>query len=140
MKNHIHKPSKKKLNIFMSRLFLIFGWVPVSGPNEAVRRVSFFGSIFVEFEIWCKVIPILKTTSTGVYEFGEDPGSANVVKLCGNYLIASTPKKMECFKFFFFELRFNPWQKVCRLQNQMAWIEWKWCKCLVIFRFEIFKM
>lgn len=52
--------------------------IPVSGPNEAVRRV----------------IPILKTTSTGVYEFGEDPGSANVVKLCGNYLIATAIQSM----------------------------------------------
>lgn len=32
---------------------------------------------------------ILQTTCSGIYEFGEDPGAANVVKLCGNFMIAS---------------------------------------------------
>lgn len=37
----------------------------------------------------------LKCTSAGVYNFGnEDAGAANVVKLCGNYLIASAIESM----------------------------------------------
>jgi len=31
----------------------------------------------------------LETTCSGVHEFGEDPGAGNVVKLCGNFMIAS---------------------------------------------------
>jgi len=33
--------------------------------------------------------PLLETSATGVFEFGEDPGAGNVVKLCGNFLIAA---------------------------------------------------
>ena len=34
-------------------------------------------------------MPILTATSNGVYRFGDDPGAGNVVKLCGNFMIAS---------------------------------------------------
>jgi 3-hydroxyisobutyrate dehydrogenase-like beta-hydroxyacid dehydrogenase len=34
-----------------------------------------------------KALPILKALGQRVQDFGEDPGAANVVKLCGNYLI-----------------------------------------------------
>ena len=50
------------------------GTFMVSGSNEAVDRV----------------LPLLKSTISTVYRFGEDPGAANVVKLCGNFLIASS--------------------------------------------------
>lgn len=33
--------------------------------------------------------PILSTTSTSIYDFGDDVGAANIVKICGNFLIAS---------------------------------------------------
>ncbi len=32
---------------------------------------------------------VLETTCSAVYEFGEDPGAANVVKISGNFMIAS---------------------------------------------------
>jgi 3-hydroxyisobutyrate dehydrogenase-like beta-hydroxyacid dehydrogenase len=31
----------------------------------------------------------LAAISQGIFDFGEDPGAANVVKLCGNFLIAA---------------------------------------------------
>ena len=34
--------------------------------------------------------PLLEANANGVFEFGEDPGAGNVVKICGNFLIAST--------------------------------------------------
>ena len=37
---------------------------------------------------------LLTCTSTAIYEFGTDPGAANVVKLCGNFLIASAIESM----------------------------------------------
>ena len=33
--------------------------------------------------------PLLEAIGQGIFDFGEDPGAANVVKLCGNFMIAS---------------------------------------------------
>jgi 3-hydroxyisobutyrate dehydrogenase-like beta-hydroxyacid dehydrogenase len=52
--------------------------IPVAGPADAVARV----------------LPLLEATSTGVFEFGEDPGAANVAKLGGNFLIAAAIESM----------------------------------------------
>jgi 3-hydroxyisobutyrate dehydrogenase-like beta-hydroxyacid dehydrogenase len=49
-------------------------WVCISGPGGAQRRAQ----------------PIFEAMSQGVFPFGEEPGAANVVKLCGNFLVAST--------------------------------------------------
>eukprot|EP00298_Acanthocystis_sp_HF-20_P028514 c7267_g1_i1.p1 GENE.c7267_g1_i1~~c7267_g1_i1.p1 ORF type:complete len:312 (-),score=144.38 c7267_g1_i1:13-948(-) len=44
----------------------------VGGKNESVE----------------KILPILESNSNGIFRFGEDPGAGNVVKLCGNFMIA----------------------------------------------------
>ena len=49
-------------------------WVCTSGPARAQERAQ----------------PVLKAISQGIFHFGEEAGAANVVKLCGNFLIAST--------------------------------------------------
>lgn len=49
-------------------------WVCLSGASAAKQRVQ----------------PILAAISQGVFDFGEDRGSANVVKLCANFMVAST--------------------------------------------------
>ncbi len=48
-------------------------WVCTSGGTAAKKRVQ----------------PILAAISQGIFDFGEAIGSANVVKLCGNFMIAS---------------------------------------------------
>lgn len=48
-------------------------WVVASGGGAARKRVA----------------PLLAAIGQGTFEFGEEPGAANVVKLCGNFLIAS---------------------------------------------------
>jgi 3-hydroxyisobutyrate dehydrogenase-like beta-hydroxyacid dehydrogenase len=48
-------------------------WICVSGRQAAKQRVQ----------------PILKTVGQGTFDFGEEPGAANVVKLAGNFLLAS---------------------------------------------------
>ena len=53
-------------------------WMCVSGRQSAKERVR----------------PVLNALGQGVYDFGEDPGAANVVKLCGNFLIASAMEAM----------------------------------------------
>ena len=36
-----------------------------------------------------RALPLLEANSNGIFRFGEDAGAGNVVKLCGNYMIAS---------------------------------------------------
>lgn len=48
-------------------------WIAVSGPEQARQRVA----------------PLLAAMGQGTFEFGEDPGAANVTKLCMNFLIGS---------------------------------------------------
>jgi 3-hydroxyisobutyrate dehydrogenase-like beta-hydroxyacid dehydrogenase len=49
-------------------------WVCVSGASAAKQRVQ----------------PILAAIGQGIFDFGEDRGNANVVKLCANFLVAAT--------------------------------------------------
>src|SRR5205085_4368034 len=53
-------------------------WICVAGPQAAKERVQ----------------PLLKAMGQGVFDFGEDPGAANIVKLCGNFLIVSAMEAM----------------------------------------------
>ncbi len=48
-------------------------WVCLSGPEGAKKRIE----------------PMLAAMGQGNFDFGEDPGAANVAKLCGNFLIAA---------------------------------------------------
>jgi 3-hydroxyisobutyrate dehydrogenase-like beta-hydroxyacid dehydrogenase len=48
-------------------------WVCTSGPAAAKNRIR----------------PLLEEIGQGIVDFGEETGAANVVKLCGNFLIAS---------------------------------------------------
>jgi 3-hydroxyisobutyrate dehydrogenase-like beta-hydroxyacid dehydrogenase len=48
-------------------------WICLSGSEGAKQRVQ----------------PILRALGQGIFDFGEDPGAANVVKLAGNFLLAS---------------------------------------------------
>ena len=49
-------------------------WVCTSGPAAAKKRVQ----------------PILAAIGQGIFDFGEEVGAANVVKLCGNFLVAAS--------------------------------------------------
>jgi 3-hydroxyisobutyrate dehydrogenase-like beta-hydroxyacid dehydrogenase len=53
-------------------------WICISGPNNAKERVQ----------------PVLKVLGQGIFDFGEDPGAANIVKLCGNFLTLSAMEAM----------------------------------------------
>jgi 3-hydroxyisobutyrate dehydrogenase-like beta-hydroxyacid dehydrogenase len=53
-------------------------WICASGPSAARERVR----------------PVLDALGQGVFEFGEDAGAANVVKLCGNFLIVAAMEAM----------------------------------------------
>src|SRR6266487_2712133 len=48
-------------------------WICVAGPHAAKERVQ----------------PVLNALGQGIFDFGEEPGAANIVKLCGNFLSLS---------------------------------------------------
>jgi 3-hydroxyisobutyrate dehydrogenase-like beta-hydroxyacid dehydrogenase len=53
-------------------------WICVAGPHEALERVQ----------------PVLKALGRGIFDFGEDPGAANIVKLCGNFMSLAAMEAM----------------------------------------------
>jgi 3-hydroxyisobutyrate dehydrogenase-like beta-hydroxyacid dehydrogenase len=53
-------------------------WIFLSGPAEAKERAQ----------------PMLRALGQGVFDLGEDPGAANVVKLACNFLLASAIEAM----------------------------------------------
>ena len=53
-------------------------WIAMSGPAEAKARVQ----------------PLLDAMGQGVYDFGDDPGAANVVKLTGNFMLGAAIEAM----------------------------------------------
>lgn len=53
-------------------------WIAVSGNAHAKERVA----------------PLLAAMGQGVYDFGEDAGAANVVKLAGNFMIGAAIEAM----------------------------------------------
>lgn len=53
-------------------------WINLAGPKAARERAR----------------PVLEALSQGIYEFGDDPSAANVVKLAGNFLILSALEAM----------------------------------------------
>lgn len=59
-------------------------WIMLSGPAQARERAK----------------PIIQVLGQGFFEFGEDPGAANVVKLGCNFMIAAMMEAMgEAFTF-----------------------------------------
>lgn len=53
-------------------------WIATSGPIEAKTRIQ----------------PLLNAMGQGIYDFGDDPGSANVVKLTGNFMFGAAIEAM----------------------------------------------
>jgi 3-hydroxyisobutyrate dehydrogenase-like beta-hydroxyacid dehydrogenase len=53
-------------------------WIALSGKNSAKDRIK----------------PVLEQLGQGVFDFGEDAGAANVVKLAGNFLVISAIEAM----------------------------------------------
>ena len=67
---------------------------PIFARPEAV--VAKVGNICVsgDPEVRERIKPILQTFVKGIYDFGDDPGAANVVKLAGNFMIAASLEMM----------------------------------------------
>lgn len=63
---------------------------PVFGRPEAAVAAKLFVCIGGPEGAKKRVEPLLKAIGQGTFDFGEDPGAANVVKLCGNFMVAAT--------------------------------------------------
>lgn len=63
---------------------------PVFGRPEAAAAAKLFVCVAGPALAKKTVEPMLKAIGQGTFDFGEDPGAANVVKLCGNFLVATT--------------------------------------------------
>jgi len=63
---------------------------PVFGRPEAAAARKLWACTSGHAPPKARVRPLLEAIGQGIFDFGEDPGAANVVKLCGNFLVAST--------------------------------------------------
>lgn len=72
-----------------ARLGVTFVSAPVFGRPDAAAAAKLWICLAGPDAAKTRVLPILHAIGQGVFDFGEDPGAANVIKLCGNFLIAS---------------------------------------------------
>jgi 3-hydroxyisobutyrate dehydrogenase-like beta-hydroxyacid dehydrogenase len=63
---------------------------PVFGRPEAAVAAKLFVCVSGATTPKKRLQPIFEKIGQGIFDFGDDPGAANVVKLCGNFLVAST--------------------------------------------------
>jgi 3-hydroxyisobutyrate dehydrogenase-like beta-hydroxyacid dehydrogenase len=62
---------------------------PVFGRPEAAAAKKLWVCTSGKAAPKTRVRPLLDAIGQGIFDFGEDAGSANVVKVCGNFMIAS---------------------------------------------------
>jgi 3-hydroxyisobutyrate dehydrogenase-like beta-hydroxyacid dehydrogenase len=62
---------------------------PVFGRPEAAAAKKLWICTSGHAEAKTRARPLLEAIGQGIFDFGEDAGAANVVKLCGNFMIAS---------------------------------------------------
>jgi 3-hydroxyisobutyrate dehydrogenase-like beta-hydroxyacid dehydrogenase len=63
---------------------------PVFGRPEAAAAKKLWVCTSGHAAAKTRVRPLLEAIGQGIFDFGEEVGAANVVKLCGNFLVAST--------------------------------------------------
>lgn len=63
---------------------------PVFGRPEAAAAAKLFVCAAGLEAAKKRIEPLLKAIGQGTFDFGEEPGAANVVKLCGNFMVAAT--------------------------------------------------
>ena len=63
---------------------------PVFGRPEAAAAKKLFICVSGDKQSKETAKPILECMGQGIFDFGEDPGGANVVKIAGNFMIMSS--------------------------------------------------
>lgn len=72
------------------RLGVTYVAAPVFGRPEAASAAKLFVCAAGPAAAKKRAEPLLKAIGQSILDFGEDAGAANVVKLCGNFLVAAT--------------------------------------------------
>lgn len=72
------------------RFGVLYVAAPVFGRPEAAAAAKILVCTAGPAPAKKRIESLLQTVGQGVFDFGEDPGAANTVKLCGNFLVAST--------------------------------------------------
>jgi 3-hydroxyisobutyrate dehydrogenase-like beta-hydroxyacid dehydrogenase len=85
----ISPAAARKLARFHAERGSIFVSAPVFGRPNAAEARKLWICMAGPTEAKAKVRPILEVLGQGIFDFGEDPGAANVVKLAGNFMIAA---------------------------------------------------
>ncbi|GAB3752283.1 NAD(P)-dependent oxidoreductase [Spirosoma pomorum] len=67
---------------------------PVFGKPDAAVAAKLWLTISGDAAAKRKIRPLLDLIGQGVYDFGDDPGAANVVKLSGNFLLGCAIEAM----------------------------------------------
>ena len=67
---------------------------PVFGRPEAAAAKKLWICTSGNTEAKAKAKPILEALSQGIFDFGDDPGGANVVKVAGNFMIMASLEVM----------------------------------------------
>ena len=67
---------------------------PVFGKPDVAAAANLWLAIAGEVGSRRKLKPLLQALGQGVHEFGDDPGAANVVKLCGNFMLGAAIEAM----------------------------------------------
>lgn len=67
---------------------------PVFGPPDAAEARKLWMYLSGSQAAKERVRPLLEVLGQGVFDFGEEPGAANVVKLAGNFLLGAAIEAM----------------------------------------------
>src|SRR5438477_4536841 len=67
---------------------------PVFGKPEVAARAKLWVVTSGNAAARARVRPILETMSQQVFDFGDDPGAANAIKLAGNFLLGAAIEAM----------------------------------------------
>ena len=67
---------------------------PVFGRPDAAAAAKLWICLSGKAEAKARVQPLVKAMGQGSFDFGEEPGAANVVKLAGNFLLAAAIESM----------------------------------------------
>ena len=86
----ISPATARRLTAHHARFGVTYVACPVFGRPEAAAAKKLFLCMSGPSSAKARGAQIFAAIGQGNFDFGEEPGAANVVKLCGNFLIAAT--------------------------------------------------
>ncbi|GAB4459465.1 MAG: NAD(P)-dependent oxidoreductase [Armatimonadaceae bacterium] len=85
----IYPETARRLSALHDLRDSVYLGAPVYGRPPAAASGNLWMLLSGDATARQKVRPVLDTLGRGVYEFGDDPGAAHAVKVCGNFLIGA---------------------------------------------------